>query len=783
MGDFTGNVVEPPVGAVPGLTRLRVRTYNTVNCNEIPEPCGQTCGNEVEDYTILVIDPANPTPNCPITANPADGANNLCQNDIFFNWNQPANVAADSFRIQVFAGGNSLIDEFTTDTFFNPANLLPANTNFDWIIDAYTGEQQSSACDTSSFSTAPVADPVVDIKPTGSPIFSCQGSNLQLNGVLNYPDNITHLWSGPAATFLSATNIENPEYNNPNEDTLIIYYEAENDFNCGGIDSAEIITLDGARLSAYSFPETSYCFGDSVIASVKGAIGEVVFLDSTDGNAFLEFSGTQLTDSTYLLPELSEGAHFIKLEVRLGDCDVLRDTIRIDIQSLPLKPEVQFVGSNGIVCQGETIDMEITNFEAGMFWSDTQNSATPTLSTNGSGQFFATNTQNGCSSLSDTLIAVVNPTPNPEIFRSDSAACFGDTLRLSIAFGFPSFKWDINTQDSIRREIRVIQDGTYTVTVTDANGCEGSNSEIVTFFSKPPKPTIAAIDENPACAGSEVRLVANYNVAGQWNTGETSDTLFVSEAGSFFYTSITDKGCATQSDDEIEVSFFPIAEKVKITVNPKAPYCIGDVVTLESPFQNGNLWSTGETSTSIQVAQSGNYSLQSTDNNGCDVFSDTLNLFFAQFPPKPSIIRNGNTLTADANASVYEWLLDGIPLNKNQRTITISANGTYTLRVFNASGCESEFSDPVQVSNVGLEELLAEMQVKIYPNPVTDGLLRLENNGTSDISMEMYLLDGRLIELKAIQPGMNQISLVDPGCYILKLKRGDLISTVQIISR
>ncbi len=49
VGPYTGEIV-PPVGALSGPTRMRVR----INYNETPTPCGSASWGEVEDYTVLV---------------------------------------------------------------------------------------------------------------------------------------------------------------------------------------------------------------------------------------------------------------------------------------------------------------------------------------------------------------------------------------------------------------------------------------------------------------------------------------------------------------------------------------------------------------------------------------------------------------------------------------------------------------------------------------------------------------------------------------------------------
>ncbi len=778
QGTFTGNVVEPLIGALPGFTRLRVRTYNTGNCNETPEPCGQTCGNEVEDYTIQIIDPANPIPECPTVVAPTNGQRNLCQTTTI-TWNQPSNVEADSFQVFIQAEGQGKRDFFQVDTSFTNGFPYPTDAEVAVVISAFSNGQRSSGCDTLTFTIAPDPDPVVDIQPRGEEIFSCINSNLPLFGVTGYPSNITHTWSGPATAFLTATDIEDPVFNSPVESSFKLFYEAENDFGCGGIDSTIVTTLDGARLEDYDILNTEACFGDTVTALVKGAVGEVIFEDSTSGNAFTEITPFSLSDSTFGFDDLAVGNHFIRLRVELGDCDVFRDTIRVTINDLPVQPQVAFVNGIGEVCQGEDITMEITNFQTGMFWNDAGNSATQTLGTDGSGVFFASFTQNGCTSKSEELDAVVNPTPMPEISRNVPTACSGDTLRLFIQNEFESIRWDVNTADSTSNIISVTEDGTYTVSVEDENGCLGGNSEEVSFFAKPEAPVVTQLDPDPACNGGTVRIVASYEVAGAWNTGSTADTLFIEQPGTFTYVSTSQEGCSTPAEDTLDITFFDEPAVVAVRAEPGAPYCEGDFVLLIADVPNNPVWNTGAMNDSIIVSQTGTYSVAGEDANGCTVQSRPLTLTFSEFPETPSIIQSNDSLTSSVTASFYEWTLDDAPLNKNQKSIKILENGTYRLRVYNGSGCESEQSNSVTITNVSILERLQSEGISVYPIPTSNGMVNLKVQ--QDVEVEIYSTSGKLVMSKQVNSGTTKIALPNQGMYMMQISTPSMRYTVRLL--
>ncbi|TXC81997.1 GEVED domain-containing protein [Luteibaculum oceani] len=775
--DFSGTIEDPRGDFKVGLTRLRVRTYGLIFA-ETPNPCGTTGDGETEDYSFFISDPSQPFPDCPAKISPADDARDICQSTSLI-WGKPANVVADSFQVKIFENGSLVNTFFTQDTTYAPVNGWAVGANIGWTINAYADDISSANCDTSYFDVVPFADPNVQITPVGDTIFTCKSSNQPLNGVMGYPSNINHVWSGPAAAFLNSTNAATVVYNNPAETSLKLYYSATNDFGCGGQDSVVITTLDGAVLEDYYLTESEICQDDTVFAVVKGAIGNLVFEDSVAGRSYVTFSPEKINDTLYQLP-FWDATRFVRLRVELGDCDVQRDSIRLTINPAPERPIVQFVNGIGEACQGGTVGMEITNFRAGMFWNDANSTSSAQLFTSGSGEFFASYTENGCTARSEVLNAQVHPNPQPEIFKFPNAACQGDSLELSVVVGFSSVKWNTGKADSLDRAIIVFQDGNYQVNVVDTNGCEGSNSEQVTFFAKASKPVVTQLDPDPACAGTAVRLVASYDVAGRWNTGATSDTLVVTNSGSFTYKSITNEGCETQADEVIEVTFFEQGQKSKITVKPEAPYCSGDSVLLISQFADGNLWSNGATNDSIYVKQSGMYAVRSTDNNGCEVESERVAIQFGAIPTKPSITVSGNVLTCDSIGEVYEWFRDGIPLNKNQRTITAVKSGNYTVKTYNKFGCGSVKSDPVPVTVVSVESYLVE-QVSVYPNPSNTGYFHISNAEQLNLDFELFTIDGKAIDFTSFNKETG-FQVPSKGHFLLKIRSNNKVRILKIVS-
>ncbi|TXC81998.1 T9SS type A sorting domain-containing protein [Luteibaculum oceani] len=762
-----------------GIYRMRVRTTGLLNT---PEPCGTQAIGEVEDYHIVLRSLQGGEPSCVAQQIPSNGSTDVCTSEIF-RWSPVADAAQYTVRITPRGASTPQYNIQTTDTFFIPGNGLIPDTTYNWIVvPENEAGTQAFGCDTVSFTTAPFADPVVAISPSNDPIITCKGSNQPLQGVVGYPGTITHTWTGSGATYLDNINSGAVVFNNPNEESVKLYYNAVNSAGCGGTDSVTITTLDGAQLDDFYLVDNVLCEADSALFVIKGAVGTVQVDDSVSGSNYQTLNIIQLNDSLYYAPSLSNGVHFLRLSVMLGDCDVFRGPEMLTFNSIPTKPQVTFFdGSNGKECAGGTVGMQVLNYVSTMYFNDVNNTSTDTLYTSGSGDFVVTNEVNGCVNTSDTLKARVFANPSPQIMKSAPAACEGDTLFLSVDASFAGVKWNINTSDSTSFTIPVVMDGTYNVDVVDVNGCEGSTSTTVSFSPKAPQPVITQLDPSPACAGAVVRLVASYDTAGVWNTGSASDTLFVTQTGNYIYTSITAKGCKTSAEDSISIVFYNSGDKSKVQVNPAGPYCFGDSVLLVSEFANGNLWNTGETNDSIYINQSGTYFVETNDENGCAVSSEEVEIIFANIPTKPEIQVSGNLLTSSIAGAVYEWTRDGIPLNQNKRTIEARKTGNYRLSVFNNAGCESERSEAVFITPVGIEDQIQNEEISVYPNPSMDGVFNIENEDLALKSFVLYTLDGKVV-LKNNQPeNLIKIIVDQKGMYLLSLETDDGQVLVKLI--
>jgi len=152
----------------------------------------------------------------------------------------------------------------------------------------------------------------------------------------------------------------------------------------------------------------------------------------------------------------------------------------------------------------------------------------------------------------------------------------------------------------------------------------------------------------------------------------------------------------TTVNPQVTVTVNALPATPTITASGPTTFCAGGNVTLTSSAGTSYLWSNGATTQSINVSSAGSYKVQVTNASGClSAASATTAVTVNAIPVTPTISPGGPTtfcaggsvtLTSNAEAS-YLWS-NGASI----QSINITASGSYTVKVTNASGCQSAAS-------------------------------------------------------------------------------------------
>jgi hypothetical protein len=189
--------------------------------------------------------------------------------------------------------------------------------------------------------------------------------------------------------------------------------------------------------------------------------------------------------------------------------------------------------------------------------------------------------------------------------------CQGDTVVLEAADGYASYLW--STGDTTR-SIEVVASGSYTVTVRDQAGQQGTSPAVVVTVLPAPKPRLNPGGIREFCEGDVVSIDGGPGYASyRWNTGDTTRMLRVTTSGAWWVTVRSAEGC-TGVSDTVTTVMNPIPPVPTIGRN-------GDVLsTIAGYVYQWNLNGApvpGATAQTLIVTQTGDYTVTVTSNKGC----------------------------------------------------------------------------------------------------------------------------------------------------------------------
>lgn len=237
--------------------------------------------------------------------------------------------------------------------------------------------------------------------------------------------------------------------------------------------------------------------------------------------------------------------------------------------------------------------------------------------------------------------------------------------------------------------------GTYTVTVSDAEGCTHTGSATVGNNGGNFTATISANGSTSFCQGGSVILTASPAQTYMWTNGATTQSVMVTSGGNYSVTE-TSNGC-TATSNVISVTVNPAPNA---SISGPTSVCLGSSATLTAFGGGSYMWSGmcwgGETITVTPNATT-TYTVTVTNANGCPATAS--HTLVVNPLPSPAIMVSypGNgpnaSLTASGGTS-YLWS-NFAPV----ATINVLANAgtTYTVTVTNANGCTASAVTSVNI--------------------------------------------------------------------------------------
>lgn len=326
---------------------------------------------------------------------------------------------------------------------------------------------------------------------------------------------------------------------------------------------------------------------------------------------------------------------------------------------------------------------------------------------------------------------------------SSNSFCAGQSFSISFSTADGSFNLDNNFRillsdktgnfdkaieigKDTRKTVNVkttqdLEKGTYKIKVVSTSPVIESTNTVEITVGDTGVPTIAS-DKLSVCAGGneKVTLTTSSCKDGllKWSNGLTSSSIAVSPVDNTTYTATcTISGC---KESAVSNSILIQAIKLVVTASNTGPYFEGELLRLSSASSTGTA--------PLKYEWTGPNSFASTVQN-------------------PSILN-----------------------------ISVSASGTYSVKVTDANNCQGNAQTEVKVSPILANEAPNNAVVSVFPNPVSEQLsVSFDSEPNKPISISLLDSRGRVIEQRKLKSmGGNQQEKFDirnltSGQYLLKI--------------
>ncbi|MBT6745437.1 MAG: T9SS type A sorting domain-containing protein [Flavobacteriales bacterium] len=346
------------------------------------------------------------------------------------------------------------------------------------------------------------------------------------------------------------------------------------------------------------------------------------------------------------------------------------------------------LGSDTSICAGTSLTAD-AGIHASYLWSDGSTNQTLDLLT--AGTYFVTVTDSiGCTKT-DSIVLGINALPVVEL-GNDTSFCEGSTYMIDAGAGMAIYSW---SDGQTNQMASAVLSGTFSVTITDGNGCSDTDTINVTAIK-----VIASITATDATCGNSDGSATALVSAGinpysfLWSDGATTDINTGLIAGFYDVTATDSYGCSGIASVNILNANGPQISSATVTPN----LCFGssdgaiDITAIGGATPYTYAWNNGSTDMNISGLIAGNYDVTVSDISGCEgyateVLTDPTLLTANTSDSSISCIGSSDGLInalVSGGTSGYTYLW-----NNGSTDISISglAAGDYSYTATDANGC------------------------------------------------------------------------------------------------
>lgn len=365
--------------------------------------------------------------------------------------------------------------------------------------------------------------------------------------------------------------------------------------------------------------------------------------------------------------------------------------------NIPPAPATQISGVNSL-CANVSGQLSASGGYPNYAWSNGQTGANITVNSHGNYTVTATD-QFGCTATATHIVSLNVGIP-PQVATLQNVSCFGQNNGSAMATGnggngIFNYQW---SNGATSQTISNLPAGTYSVVVTDGNGCTTSGSATIS------QPTVLVLNasataesfnngNNGTASATGSGGTQNYNFL--WSNGATSATISNLAPGSYSVTLTDANGCtASQS---VFVNKYNCTFS-NFDLNEENVSCFGANDGVASILVSGGVapltysWSNGGSGASIQNLSPGQYTVNVFDANECtaqfvlNITQPTI-LTVATTATNASGNNSNNgtaTATAGGGTAGYTFLWSN---GQSGASIQNLAAGFYTVTATDLNGC------------------------------------------------------------------------------------------------
>jgi gliding motility-associated-like protein len=398
-------------------------------------------------------------------------------------------------------------------------------------------------------------------------------------------------------------------------------------------------------------------------------------------NAASYLSCNQVNDSTLRVRFQNfggAGSHSLWLYAYASNCGTIKDSLKVTLFPVPTP-----LSSSGTLklCPGDTLKLSPGNWFKSYLWQDGSTDSVYKATSPG---LYKVRIEAVCGYVIYESVLITSPLLS---LGNDTIKCNADTVVISATGGFSNYTWQpgnnmIAIADSAIKVFPTFSQQ-YTVTADAYPGCMIKDT---IFIEVRQSPVIDLGNDTSFCKTSFLVLrAANEFDSYLWNTGETSDSIKVSEEGTYFISATYNNGCISKDTIRILKTYdLPV-----VNLNASTILCKEQNDYLDAgPGFLSYLWQDGSTNRKYKVTVPGTYSVRVSDNNNC-FGSVTVVITKIVLPPsgflgKDTSLCEGGSVTLMPNNTFISYLWNNGSSSSN--TI-VRREGIYTLNVNDNLGC------------------------------------------------------------------------------------------------